>query len=235
MKTKHLISLVLFSVLFCIKSYAQSTGNTFSFSLLGGQTSAEQKHINTLQDRANLREGGISVKALEKGWEFGATAQYKFGMSAVALRYTHFMQSQDGSGNSKNFEYEVSGNNLAFLYRVYPLENADMSFFFQTGFVLGMLDASIKEDSFQTKANGSDLGYQIGAGIELYFDSHVLSAEVGWRYLNVPRLTVSSSSGSPAADSISQSSVNQELEYDQRDFGSNMSGTQIFCSYGLRF
>ena len=91
---------------------------------------------------------------------------------------------------------------------------------------------SIKEDTFTAKAEGSNLGYLIGLGVEILHGSHAVILEGGWRYLPIERNIVTSSSGTPAADSVTQYTTGGELEYDNRDLSTNMSGTKMMVGYG---
>ena len=80
------------------------------------------------------------------------------------------------------------------------------------------------------------MGYLVGVGVELHLGgAHSLVLEGGWRYLPIERKIVTSTSGSPAGDSVSQTDLNGELEYDDRDLGTNMSGTQMLVAYSFAF
>ncbi|GEM_PF-2774231 len=212
----------------------------FSFGPIGGSIGSEQKNINTLIGRANTRAGGISTADLNSAWEFGGFLQWKFDYFGIQLRPTYFTQSEDGSapaGSSYpgNYEYSVKGTNIATIFKLYPMENANMRLYFLGGVTWGMTTMKVVEGDFNVEASGSSLGYQCGAGIDFIFDSHILFGEVSWRYLNVERNMVDSTSGTPAANSVSQYGSGSELEFDNRDISANMSGSLIMAGYGFRF
>lgn len=211
------------------------TGGDFAFGIIGGSTGAEQKDLNTLRARANNRDGGISAGELNDAWEIGAFIQWRFSYAGFQLRPSYFFAKEDGSGDSGNYEYSVTGYTVSGIFKLYPLENNEIKLFFQTGVAWGQLETEITEASFNATATGSNLGYLIGAGIELGLGSHLIILEVGWRYLLIERNITDSTSGTAAADSVSQSTVGQELEYDNQDLMTSMSGIQTFIGYGFRF
>ncbi len=229
---------VLFILVLSSFMSMQASAIEFGFGILGGVTSAEQKDLNILIDLANTRAGGISTKNLDSAWEGGLYLQWKSDFLAFQIRPTMFFQTEEGSASSGSsypgdYEYSMSGQTIGGLFKLYPLENANMRFFFQTGVMWGMLETEIKEGSYSSVSDGSALGYQFGAGFDLFYESHVFSFEVGWRFFEVERNIVSSTSG--AAEEITQTSKDDELEYNNKDLGTCMTGTQLFVSYGYRF
>ncbi len=207
-----------------------SKGNT-SFGVMGGFVNSEQTHLNTLRVRANQRAGGISASDLDKAYEFGPFIQWRAGMLGFQLRPSYFMQ-EEGSGA---YEYSTTGYTVEAHFKLYPLENQNVKLFFETGVAYGSQKTSIKEDTFTAKAEGSNLGYLIGLGVEILHGSHAVILEGGWRYLPIERNIVTSSSGTPAADSVTQYTTGGELEYDNRDLSTNMSGTKMMVGYGYNF
>jgi len=227
------ILLCLLFVLAPITLLAARGGGSDSFMMgvIGGFTNSEQTHINTLRERANARAGGISASDLDRAYEFGVFMQWRAGMLGFQLRPTFFTQSE-GSGA---YEYSTTGYTAGAHFRLYPLESKELKLFFQTAVVWGSLKTKIKEDTFNVEADGANLGYLVGLGVELNFGRHVLLFEAGWRYLPIERNIVTTTSGTPASNSVSQSNVNQELEFDDRDLSTNMSGTQVLLGYGFNF
>jgi hypothetical protein len=208
-----------------------SRGGGFSLGVIGGFTNAEQTHINTLRERANLRAGGISAGDLDRAMEFGAFLQWRYNFMGFQLRPTWFTQSE-GSGTH---EYSTNGQVIAGIFKLYPLESPELKLYFQAGVAWGRQTTEIKEDTFTVEAEGSNLGYLLGVGVELNFGPHGVFFEGGWRWLPIERNMVTSSSGTAASDSVSQSTANGELEYDNRDLSTNMSGTMMMLGYSYGF
>jgi hypothetical protein len=212
----------------------------FSFGALGGKAESEQDHINTLIGRANTRAGGISTGDLDNSWEAGIFVQWKFDFFAIQLRPTYFMQSEDGTAAAGSslpgtYEYSTKATTVAAIFKLYPMETTNMRFYFLTGAMWGMQTTKIKEASFSVEASGTAMGYQAGAGLDFIFDSHLFFAEVSWRYLGIERNTVDATSGTPESTSVDQHVVGNELEYDNRDLSTNLTGTIIMVGYGYRF
>jgi hypothetical protein len=232
---KNLSLFLLFFTLVALQPLqAQSRGgggSGFSFGVIGGFTNSEQEHLNTLRSRANIRAGGIAASDLDRAWEFGAFLQWRASFIAFQLRPTFFTQSE-GSGL---YEYSTSGQTVAGIFKIYPLESAEMGLYFQTGVVWGTLETKIKEDTYSSTSDGSSLGYLVGLGVEMRFGPHALMLEGGWRWLPIERNIVSQTTGTPASNSVSQSNKDGELEFDNRDLSTNMSGTQMLVGYSYRF
>ena len=231
---KILSLFAFFSIALCSSQlWAQSSsgGSGFSIGFIGGFTNAEQDHLNTLRSRANLRAGGISASDLDRAWEFGVSTQWRSSFFAFQLRPTFFTQSE-GSGA---YEYSTSGTTVAGIFKLYPLESPQMGLYFQTGVVWGTLETEIKEDTYSSTSEGSSLGYLVGLGVEMRFGPHALMLEGGWRWLPIERNIVTQTTGTPASDSITQSNKDGELEFDNRDLSTNMSGTQMLIGYIYRF
>jgi hypothetical protein len=215
-----------------------ASGLEFSFGVVGGTTKSEQKHLNALRNRANSR-GSISTGELSSAWEGGLFIEWKGPIFGLQLRPTYFTQSEDGTGGTApdngTYKYATSGQTFGALFKLYPLSNKDMRMYLQTGIVWGSLKTEIQEATYNAKASGSNLGYQIGAGFDLLWGAHKVFLEVGWRYLNIETNIVDSTSGTPASDSVSQTTKNNELEFDNKNLSTNMSGTQLFLGYGYSF
>jgi len=228
-----LLALVFTTFLFSTSVFAQRGGRAggMQIGFMGGFSSSEQTHLNTLRARANNRAGGISASDLDRAWEFGPFIGWRAGMLGFQLRPTYFTQSA-GSGA---YEYSTTGYTVEGHFRLYPLESGELKLYFETGVAYGSLETEIKEDTYNSKSSGSNLGYLLGIGVEIYFGPHAIILEGGWRYLPIERNIVDSTSGTPASDSVSQSNANGELEYDSRDLSTNMSGTKMMIGYAYNF
>lgn len=222
--------------LFILACSFQLSAVEFSFGPLAGKTGSEQDQVNTLIANANTEAGSISTGDLNSAWEMGAFFQWKFDYFAVQFRGSYFTQSEDGTSSAgDNYNYGVSGQTLGAVFKLYPLENNIMRVFFQTGAIWGSAELDIEEKDLKVTADGSEIGYVIGAGAEMTFDAHVIFAEVNFRYLDIERTQVSSSSGTPINGSFSQYGDNDELELANKDLGINLSGTVMSIGYAYRF
>ncbi len=112
-----------------------------------------------------------------------------------------------------------------------------MRMFFQMGVVWGTLDTVIQENDLKVEANGHNLGYVGGLGIEMFFGTHKVFFEAGWRFLEIEQNMINSSSGTAleAEGSLSQWGDNQELEYKDKNLKTNMSGVQLLIGYAMTF
>lgn len=227
--------LILLSILPLLNANAQSNLE-FTFGLLGGKSTVEQRDLNFLQDTANTQLGGITTKDLSGAWEMGAFLRWKYDLFGFELRPSYFMQGESGTGGGQKYEYSADGMMIAGIFKLYPMENQIMRLFFQGGINWGSSEVEIIEGTYQLQASGHNLGYQLGGGVEFFYLSHSFGLEIGMRWLGIPRNMTSAKSGTKYLGSpISQDEVNQELEINNRDFYSRMSGSQILVFYGLRF
>ncbi|MBI2518937.1 MAG: hypothetical protein HYV97_00905 [Bdellovibrio sp.] len=235
MKIVFVLFVLLFSFMIVTLSSAawaaRGSSGSMSVGVMGGFVNSEQTHLNTLRVRANQRAGGIAASDLERAYEFGPFIQWRAGMLGFQLRPSYFMQ-EEGSGA---YEYSTTGYAVEAHFKLYPLESQEVKLFFETGVAYGNQKTSIKEDTFTVDAEGSNLGYLIGLGVEILWGPHAVVLEGGWRYLPIERNIVTSSNGTPAADSVSQYTTRGELEYDQRDLSTNMSGTKMMVGYAYNF
>lgn len=228
------IAIILFSLTLALPSFAKDGG--VSFGIIGGQSSAEQKHINTLRTRSNMAAEGISTGDLTNAWEFGAFLQFASSMWAFQLRPAYFTQSEDGTAsNGDVYEYSVTGYSVTGLFKLYPLQSNELRLFFQAGVAWGNLEVDIQENDFKATAAGSNLGYQIGIGLEMMFGIHSIFLEGNWRFLPIERNIVTSTTGTPRDDSATQYGKDKELEFDDRDLSTSMTGMQLLVGYALNF
>lgn len=233
MKSAKWILLSVISLFISHQASAQFFEGTFSLGLSAGITAADQGDLNELQSRANTREGGISTGQLGNAWEFAGIFQYRYNGSflAVQLKPTFFFQSEDGSNAAgESFEYGVSGYTIFPTAKFHMLESDFMKFYSQLAIGYGYASGKIKEAGGSVEFSGGDLGYLAGLGAEFCFTkSHCISVEGNYRFLEIDRVTSDSSSGTFAANSITQ--ANGEVEYDNRDLKISLSGIQGFVGY----
>lgn len=240
--------LTVFALLFSTTTFARGGGGGgggFSIGANFGVLTAGQDDMNTLQQRANTRAGGITTAQLGNAWEASGTFGYRFSgtIFEMILRPTYFWQTTEGAASGGSFpgsyKYSVSGFTIFPMLRMYPLENDLMKFFFQFGVGYGKLKGSITEASFSADFNGGTFGYLAGLGVEMCFtDSHCIALEGNLRGLPAERLLVDSVSGSPAGTNQgidNGMSAGKELEMDGRDVKITGSGIQATLGYVMRF
>jgi hypothetical protein len=222
---------------------ATSSGQRWSLGLFGGIVTASQADLNTLITRANTRVGGISTPQFGNAYEFGAWIMRRFNNSVVALqlRPSYFMTSVSGTGTGGSFDYSLSGYVIQPQLVVYILESKSIKLFVQGGVGWGSLSGEIKEGAASAKFSGSNFGFTGGIGVNFCFgakDQHCVVTEGNTRYYRIDRNTVSSSSGTFATGanpSVSQSGNGQELEIDNHDLATSMSGIQALLAYQYYF
>lgn len=208
---------------------------------LGGHlifTSPGQDDLDLLIERANEREGGISTRSFGQGYEFSFFYQYRFSgtMFAIQFRPSYFMQQSTGSGVSGSFDYKLSGFTFFPALRLYPLENSFLKFFMQVGVGYGRLSASVEEAGNSVDFSSGNFGAMGGLGAEFCFtDNHCMILEGNMRYLPFERNKATSFSGTFADDSIDNQGNKKEVEIDNEDLGTTMSGFQAVLGYSYTF
>jgi hypothetical protein len=230
----RLLALSLF--LLPLSSFAEmSVGGYF------GTVGAEQSDHNDLMDRANTRAGGTPNSKLDSAYEISAYFQYRIDGSIWAFQFrpSFMWQGETGSGGTGalegDYEYATIGIVAAGLVKIYALESNYLRLYFTGGLNYGRTSTTIQEADFKAKAAGSNLGFQFATGLEVTLGSHGFLLEAGVRKLAIERSLVSSSSGTAEADSVSQATEGDELEFDNVDFGSTLSGVQIQIGYAYYF
>ncbi|MDZ4662597.1 MAG: hypothetical protein SGJ18_13375 [Pseudomonadota bacterium] len=237
---KILISIFAVSA-FLNFAQARGGGGGFEIGVHGGMLTTNQKDMDTLKNRANTREGGISTGDLGTAFEFAASAGYRFSgtIYEMLLRPTYMFHTEEGTDNSgAKFEYGVTGFTIFPIFRFFPLESDILKLFFQIGIGFGHANGHIQEDTFDIEFSGNDLGYLVGLGIEICFtDFHCMSLEGNVRQLSFDRVLADKVSGTPggAPIGISQATVGQEVEMDGRDMFVTMSGFQALLGYVMHF
>ena len=238
--TRQVLASLAFAAIVFVGSLAHAKGggggSQIGFQL--GMTSATQEHMNTLISRANSRVGGISTSSLNSAYEVSANYGYRFDGSVIALlfRPSFFYQKSDGSGGGSPYNYGVTGFTFFPIMRVIPLENDWLKFFMQVGVGYGRANGSIEEGTAKAEFVGDAFGSQAGLGAEFcYTANHCATIEGNYRYLKMDRNTVTSTSGTFAADSLSQYGEGREVEMDASDLAVRMSGLQFLVGYTYNF
>jgi hypothetical protein len=219
------------------------SGGGWGFSGYLGTVNATQDGMNTLQQRANSREGGITTGQLNNAYEvaFGLTYRFSGAMYALHFRPSYFYQRADGKGSSGPFTYGVQGFTFFPMFRLYPLENEIMKFYMQLGLGYGQVQGTITEgqtggvDRHVDFRSGS-FGTTVGLGAEFCFNAnHCIALEGDYRYLNFTRNVASKGSGNFAGDSLSQSATGAEVEMDGSDLEVKMGGLMYMAGYAFWF
>lgn len=205
-------------------------------------TSPSQDDMDTLISNSNTAAGGISTKPLGQGYEFVFQYMYKFSgtMFAMLVRPSYFTQSSKGtaSATSANYNYELSGWTLFPMVRMVPLENSFMKFYMQVGVGYGRLTGKIRENNNTIEFVGGNFGASAGLGAEFCFlDDHCLNLEGNFRYLPFERnkATSASAPGGWASGSLTNAVSGEEVELNNRDLGTTMSGVLATIGYTMYF
>lgn len=209
---------------------------------LGGQLiflSPTQDDMNTLIDRANQREGGITTKPLGQGYELTVNYEYRFSgtMFSAVVRPSYFMQGQKGSGKDGGFDYTLSGWTFFPMLKLTPLENSFIKFFLQIGLGYGSLKGLISEAGSMVQFSHGSFGGLAGLGAEFCFTGeHCMLMEGNLRYLPFERNMASTVvGGSFASGSLTNYANGQEVEVDNRDLATTMSGVLATIGYMYHF
>lgn len=223
-------------------SWAASNEN-WSIGLLGNIVTSNQSDMNTLITRANVRVGGVTTQPFGNAYEFGGYIQRRLTGSGIALqlRPSYFTTSTSGTGAGGAFNYSLTGYAVAPLLKYYILENTSVKLYLIGGINWGLLTGKIQEASGSVTFSGSNVGYQGGLGTLFCFGSkgaHCLTLEGQVRYLYIERNVASEASGSFSSSnppSLSQGTVNREVELDQKDLATSMTGVQGVVGYQFNF
>lgn len=170
-----------------------------------------------------------SLEKFGSAYELYGHYTYRFSSSIFAIQFrpSYFMQE---AGN-----YNLKGFTVFPLLRIYPLENNFIKFFLQTGLGYGTLNGDISQTGSSVSFAGSAFGAIFGLGANFCFTgSHCLGIEGNFRYLPIERNLVKSVSGAPGQFSTTPV-ASQELEIDNHDVKTTMSGIQGGISYNFMF
>jgi opacity protein-like surface antigen len=221
---------------------ARGGGGNHSF---GGSlifASPSQDDIDTLIGNANTTAGGISTKPMGQGYEFVIQYMYRFSGSMFSLlfRPSYFMQSSTGkASNGDKYNYELSGWTLFPMFRLTPLENSFMKFYMQIGMGYGRLTGKIRENVNTVEYSGGNFGATTGLGAEFcFFDDHCFNLEGNFRYLPFERnkaTSVSAGSGWASGSLSGPTASGEEVEINNRDLGTTLSGVLATIGYTFYF
>ncbi len=185
-------------------------------------------HISTINSTQST-----SISKFGTGYEFYANYSYRFSgtMFELQFRPSYFMQST--SGNSYN--YSLAAVTFFPLLRVYPLENQYIHFYMQAGVGYGRLSGKLNQPSASVDFAGDAFGALAGLGAQFCADVHCFSVEGNLRYLPIVRSIAGSVSGTPVGFSGSTPTGDQELEYNNSDLKTTLSGIQGVIGYSYMF
>jgi hypothetical protein len=120
------------------------------------------------------------------------------------------------------------------MMRFVPLENNIIKFFLQGGVGYGRLSGSVENASGKVDFAGGTFGMMGGLGALFCFTpAHCMGVEGNLRYLPIARNTVSNVTG--AHPQFSQAIADRELEFDDSDVATSMSGIVGAVYYTLMF
>lgn len=251
MKTLNRVSLflstvLLFSLFSTQEANAQRRGGGGGLSgdmAIGvgfSTVSAGQDDLNGAIDDAVGSAANASTKNLGNAWEFYANWSYRFSgtMYAFVFRPSYFMQTTTGSGTDGSYDYGLTGYTVFPIFRIYPLENTFIKFYMQTGVGYGSLNGSITAGTKTLDFKGSAFGAMGGIGVDFCFTgAHCVTIEGNLRYMPIERNLTSGGNCSASGDipGISQCGGSSEVERNNTDLRTTMSGVQGLVGYTMNF
>lgn len=241
---------ILFIILLSLSIILLSTEDVFAARRGGGgmsgsselgiglsSISSGQNDINSIIDGVNASQGGVSTKNLTSAYDIFIQYSFRFtgSMFALIFRPSYFTQSGKGSGNTVGtYSHSLDGFTVFPLLRLYPLESNFIRMFMQAGVGYGALKGEVKEGSNSMKYSGSAFGAQAGLGADFCFtENHCMTIEGNVRYLPISRNVADSVSGTLSG--YSQAQNGREVEYDNGDMATTMSGVQGVLAYTYIF
>lgn len=233
--------LVVALLLMSVFGFAKGGGGNHS---VGGSlifATPTQDDLDTLISVANSTAGGISTKPMGQGYEFTLQYMYSFSGSMFALLFRPAVFTQSAKGSSASgakYNYELSGWTLFPILRLIPLENSFMKFYMQVGVGYGRLTGKIRENDSTMEFAGGNFGGMTGLGAEFcFFDNHCFNLEGNFRYLPFERnkATSVSSAGGWSSTITGPSVSGDEVEMNNRDLGTTLSGMLATLGYTYYF
>lgn len=213
--------------------YGGGAGGGHSFGIGLGFMSPSQDDLDSHINEANNASPGANINKFGTAYEVALNYEYRMENSIYALQFrpTYFTSKTDGNG----YDYKLTGYTFFPILKIYALENEFIHFFFQTGVGYGKLSGQISQPGGSIDYSGSAFGLLGGIGAQFCFtEAHCLVAEGNLRYLPFERNLVDSSNGT-VTGGITQSGGGQELEYQNHDLKTTMSGVQGMVTYQLKF
>lgn len=187
--------------------------------------SADQKDLNGFIDDQAI----VGTKNLGSAYEVYGEFEFRFNNSVFALgfRPSYFMQSASGGG----VEAKLTGLTFFPIFRVYPLENNYIKFFFQVGTGYGNVTVNLSNPAGSGTYDGSTFGALAGIGAAFCITpSSCINVEGNARYLPILPVT---GSGNTLASTGYQ--TNGELERNDSDVLVTLGGFQAAIGYQFRF
>lgn len=223
------LSLAVIATILSFSLNLMAAGDTHSFGIGLITTTPSQDDLDSHISAVNAANG-TSKEKFGSALEVFTHYTYRFNSSIFALQFrpSYFMQDAG--------DYSLKGFTVFPIVRLYPLENNFIKFFMQTGLGYGRLNGEISQGGGNSvKFAGGAFGALFGLGANFCFaGSHCVGVEGNFRYLPVERNIVSSVSGSPTNFSTTPA-ADQELEIDNHDVKTTMSGIQGSLSYNFMF
>jgi|GEM_PF-835769 hypothetical protein len=217
-----------------------SLGGTISMGIGISTVSASQDDLNSTIDTSNS-DHTANTKNLGSAWEIVANWIYRYERSnyALIIRPSYFTQSTTGSGSDGDHDYKLTGYTVFPIFRLYALENSFIHFFMQTGVGYGSLSGEITSGANSLEFKGGAFGAMGGIGVDFCFtDSHCMTVEGNLRYLPIERNVTTGgncASGSNPISGISQCGGGSEVESNNTDLKTTMSGVQGSIGYTYNF
>ncbi len=238
--------LLLFSSLtaLMISPLAEARGGGGGNHSLGGNlifASPAQDDLDTLLGSANTAAGGISTKPLGQGYEFVFQYMYRFSGSMFALLFRPSFFNQGSTGKAASgakYNYELTGWTFFPMFRLIPLENSFLKFYMQIGVGYGRLTGKIRENDSTIEFSGGNFGGTTGLGAEFcFFDDHCFNLEGNFRYLPFERnkATAVNAAGGWGTGSLTNAVNGEEVEMNNRDLGTTLSGVLATLGYTYYF
>lgn len=227
------LSLVLTLTLMTEVSEAQRRGRgglagDVQFNIGLGLMTASQNDLNNAIDRANTAQS-TNAKNIGSGYELFGSYIYRFDrtMYSFVFRPSYIMQSEG--------KYKLTGYTVFPMFRLTPLENSFIKFFMQAGVGYGSLSGEWKNTTDDFNFKGSAFGGMAGIGVDFcVFESSCITIEGNTRYLPIERNVVTGGTCT-TGNGYSQCSNSQELEYNDKDVGTSLSGIIGAIAWTFKF
>jgi hypothetical protein len=224
---KHMIFLLIAG--FSSWGFAKGGGSGFSVGI--ALATPSQSDLEAHIARVNQVETQ-SISKFGAGLEFFGDFDWHLGSSDfyLILRPSYFTQST----SSGAYKYSLSGLTFFPMLRFVALENNIIKFFLQGGVGYGKLSGTVEQSANKLEFSGGTFGAMGGLGALFCFTaSHCMGVEGNLRYLPITRNTVTSVTGTPTQ--FSQITTDGELEFDNSDVGTSMSGIVGAVYYTMIF